>query len=156
MYVWNGTTWQPVGGGTSTIVFSMTQETTLNNAAATWSIIPWTGSPQVDTMPGAWDSVTKKYTPKKPGYYVFNARVVPTLQSGFSAVALLKNDDGIFDNISADIMLGLNYSSQVGWVTLTCIAQMNGTTDYARAFSFGGGVLNAQGSSPAFSVLRLP
>jgi hypothetical protein len=164
MQVWDGGKWNLVGppsgpGGvaleTSTLVFAINQETTLTNAANAWAIVPWIGTPVIDTK-GGWDGATKKFTPKEPGYYAISARVVPTLSSGtYTAVAVLKNDDGIFDNVSSDIMLSIGFSTVVGWVAATGFAQMNGTTDYMRVFSFGGGTLQAQGSSPAFSVLRM-
>jgi hypothetical protein len=163
MQVWDGAVWKLIGppagpGGaaleTSTLVFAITQSNPLTVTASTWVIINYTDSPQVDTIAGSWDPVTKKYTAKKPGFYAVQCRTWPG--TGTGGVAILKNDDGIFDNNNADITISMDLNSVPAMGLAVGFVQMNGTTDYVRCFGYNqGALLNPVGSSPAFSVLRL-
>lgn len=163
MQVWDGAQWKTVGpptdstGGalqTSTLVFSMSQPTSLAVGTTTWAIIPYAASPTIDVLPGSWDPVTHKYTPKKAGVYAFSLRGSPGASGG---LAILKNDDGIFDSTAGDTVLSIAYSGTAGWLNADGYALMNGTTDYVRCFGFGaGGQLAGLSGNPAFSVLRLP
>jgi hypothetical protein len=150
------------GGGpvaTTTMTFAIAQSTDLTGlSTTTWSIVPLTAQPQIDTMNG-YDPVTHKYTPKTAGYYAFNARGWPDV-TNWGGIAILKNDDGVFDNLSADTVIALSVlSGPSGAIQATTgFSQMNGTTDYVRFFmaALPSGVATSVGSNPCFSALLLP
>jgi hypothetical protein len=163
--VYDGESWNTVGPQTgpsgqllttSTLVFAMTIATTVTVGVGTWTIVPYTATPQIDLTgtPSGWDPVTKKLTPKKPGYYIFNARGYPSTSGG---IAILKNDDGTFNSTASDIVIGLQTSTTAGWLSTNAITQMNGTTDYVRVFAYAGagGTLTGSGGNPIWSALVL-
>lgn len=169
MQVWDGGMWKTVGPPqgaagaleTSTTTFAITQTGDITIPSGSWEVVNLTASPLVDTLPGSWDPITHKYTPKKAGNYAFTVRGRTDITSGFSAgVAILKNDDGIFDNSSADTIVGITSATGIAyaWQSASGYAQMNGTTDYVRYFAYvnttSKKLLDA-GSNPVFYALRL-
>lgn len=155
MWIWNSTAWQAVGAGATALAFAMAQQSDITIPPSAYTIVPFSASPQIDTGPG-WDPVTYKYTPKKAGYYAFSIRGAPG-PSG--AIALLKNDDGVFTNTvgSAEIVVTLAAATAFSWLSASGFAQMNGTTDYVRYWGYlsATGVLHATGGSPNFSAIHL-
>jgi hypothetical protein len=165
MQVWDGAQWKVVGpptdatGGAlqpTTLAFAMSQETQLTIPSDTaWHILPYAASPIVDTGPG-WDNTTKKFTPKKAGYYAFSLRAVQSNVGQSGGIAILKNDDGIYDSTVGDLVVAQATVATASWMSITGFAQMNGTTDYVRAFALSqNGIFAACGSSPVYSALRL-
>lgn len=161
LQLWDGSLWKVVGPPlgpsgaaleTTALTFAITQSAAITIAATGWVIINYTDTPQITD--GGWDNTTKKYTPKKAGYYAFSCRIWPG--SGTGGVAILKNDDGIFDNTNADIVIAMSLAASPTLQTVSGFASMNGTTDYVRCFATNtGALLNPVGSSPAFAGLRL-
>jgi len=163
MWVWNGTAWQSVGSGVTALDFAITQSSvvTASGTAFSWVVVPLTDAPQIDLDAG-WNATTKKFTPKKAGYYAFSVRGIPAFGAGGAGgIAVLKNDDGVFDGAAgSDIIIAISqtvagsYSSQ----SAVGFAQMNGTTDYVRYYGYcnpAPGNFNAMGSNPVFTALHL-
>ena len=163
MWVWNGTIWQSVSAGATSLDFAVTQSTVVTalGNAFSWAIVPLVDQPQIDTLHG-YDPITHKFTPKRPGYYAFSVRGIPAFGAGGAGgIAILKNDDGIFDGAAgSDIIIAISqtvsgsYSSQ----SVVGFAQMNGTTDYVRYWGYctpAPGNFNAMGSNPVFTALHL-
>jgi hypothetical protein len=161
--VYDGLQWNTVGPSlgpsgqpisTSALTFAMTQPTALTLAGATWTVIPYTSTPQIDTQAGQWEPITKKLTPKKAGMYMFNLRAAPTTAGG---VAILKNDDGVFNSQASDIVLALSATGTQVWQSISGVSPMNGTTDYVRAFAYSTvNSLIVAGSNPVWNALLLP
>jgi hypothetical protein len=94
----------------------------------------WTKAP-LDTVAydnnALWDATTKRFIPKKPGYYQVNARL-RTNTSGAVTLAVGKNgapDHAISNDATSDF-------AAAGSSLIYC----NGTTDYLELFYFAGSV----------------
>ena len=144
MRVWSGSAWLLVGPGatvgpvpTATEVFAMTAPTDLPmpGSAAGDIPVPFTATPTVDTLTG-WDPVTKKYTPSKPGFYMFQAMAIATTSFFLS---ILKNDPGSpgppLQSVTYLASSGLQIASGIETFSITGTSKMNGTTDYVRLFA---------------------
>lgn len=157
LHVWDGNEWQIVGPGALTgpvpstqIAFSMTATSARPLAATGWSIIPFVDNPGTDPDHG-WDSIQHKYTPIKPGIYMFEIRGYPI------GIALLKNDPGTFSNapISSDIIVSISTQTGGGWQQSSGISLMNGTTDYVRMWASNTS-FPVTGANPCFTAAILP
>jgi hypothetical protein len=160
--IWNGSAWELVGPGatvgpvaTTTIEFAMTA-TTARAIGTTFTIIPFNDSPLTDILNG-WDSVQHKYTPARAGIYAVKLRGAPI---GGGALAVLKNDPGTFTNtLTSDLIVGISSSGVGGWQNVDGFVQMNGTTDYLRAWGLstsGGNGFQAAGGNPVYIVTLFP
>jgi hypothetical protein len=162
--IWSGTAWIAVGPGatvgpvpTTTIEFSMTSPTALTlPGASAWGIIPFAATPQFDQLNG-WNSTTHQYLPNRPGVYSVTCRGAPASVSG--GVAILKNDPGTFTNVAttSDIIIAIAATATGGWITAAGLVQLNGTTDFVRAWAWDStGSWSATGSSPVWTATALP
>jgi hypothetical protein len=119
-----------IGGTPSVTVFDKARaylNTATNSTTAGWQKVPL-DTADFDTN-GLFNATTKRFTPKKAGYYQVNARV-RTNTGGSSAVAIGKNGSqtyGVGGNNSGttDIAIG-------GSALIYC----NGSTDYLELFFF--------------------
>jgi hypothetical protein len=158
MRVWDGSAWELVGPGatvgpvaTTDIQFALAQSTTMSVPTA-WTILPYTGTPQID-LQTAWDPVTHKLTPKKAGMYAFQARGAAAA-GGSCGIAILKNDDGTFTNaLASDIIVGIVSATAGGWQNATGFAHMNGTSDFVRVWGWAAGGFTGTGTNPVWSAV---
>jgi hypothetical protein len=164
--IWDGSAWELVGPGaivgpvpTSTNVFTLSQPTDiagLNTTANPYSIVNFTGTPQVDTQ-NAYDPVTHKVTPKVPGMYMYQGRFPNFTGGGF---AIVKNDSGSFaapGGVQPNLVIAIVSESTGGFLQTIGTTPMNGTTDFVRMFAWAvDGVFHATGGNYAFSALLLP
>ena len=163
--VWDGTQWMIVGPGatagpvpTTTNVFAITVPTGLSIPTATWSPVPFSANPSVDTLLG-YDPISHKYKPTKAGVYQFMIRCYDT-QTAFGMM-LMKNDTGTFTGSNDNLLIlqdiGAGVSVIGGWLAGTAITVMNGTSDYVRMFAYStGGVFNPIGGNPVFTAWLMP
>lgn len=163
----SGGTPQPVPGPaftTTTGVLSIIQSSQLTipaSSGSTFTITPFVSTPTVDLLSG-YDSITKKWTPNRPGIYmVLIMGFALTTGGGAYAQAVLKNDQGtynwstpvqtvcVFDDFSAS---SAGIFNAVGMVT------MNGTTDYLRHWSYSttGAIYLPTTATPTFAVVAMP
>lgn len=139
LHMFDGAQWVVVGGGATTInTFALHQSSDLTIPVNTWSIVPWLGSPTIDTQ-GAWSTVNRALTPTKAGIYNFMARVNESaVTAGALGVVILKNDPGIYTSavpVVAGMVIGS--ATQVsGLIAADGMVQMNGTSDYVRVWAF--------------------
>jgi len=161
LQLWDGTAWKTVGPpavapGTATQnTFAIMQPTTLTVGTSTWTPVPYTATPNVDTQ-SAWAPGTWKLTPKVSGSYEFIARGFGSTTG--QGLSIVKNDTGSFGNLQTDTVIGaITSSSGGGWMYVTGITMMNGTSDFVRVFGFSstGSWLHV-GQSIAFSAWLLP
>ena len=162
LQVYDGTKWNVVGPGsgtgpvpTTTNTFALTQNTDVTISAAAWTIVPFTGTPQIDTTLG-WDSVTRRFTPKKAGVYNFMIRAFAS--AGNDGFVLAKNDDGSFDpTLQTENLIITMGNTATGLLSGTGMTVMNGTTDFVRYYAItGNGLWRAVGSSPAMVAWLMP
>ena len=170
-HIWDGSVWELVGPGatvgpvpTTTRVFEFMQSGNLSIAPSSGSVFtttPFAATPLVDTMNG-WDPTLKKYTPTKPGSYMsLITGYCGSVASSTYAQAVLKNDPGSYTMGVTPVEVVSIYD-QVGIVTGVIlnsfgIAQLNGTTDYLRHWSYStSGVVNQTFGSPTWSIYLLP
>jgi hypothetical protein len=160
--IWSGSAWMLVGPGatvgpvgTTTIEFAMTA-TTARAMGTAYTIIPFNDAPLTDRLNG-WDSVQHKYTPTLAGIYSVKLRGAPL---GGGGLAVLKNDPGTFTNLlTSDLVIGVSSSGAGGWQNVDGLVQMNGTTDYIRAWGYsvsGGNGFQATGGNPIYIATLLP
>lgn len=163
LYLWNGVAYvaatpelfHPLAK-TTTLTFSLTQAEQIVLTPNVWTIIKYAGVPQTD-LHAAWDASTGKLTPKVAGFYNFSVRCYaygPANTGG--GVNLIKNDDGVFDDINIDVVVASSNAPKNQLQTANGVAYMNGTTDYVRVFGFSGASLEPMGTIPAFSALLMP
>jgi hypothetical protein len=147
--IWDGSAWEPVGPGsvvgpvpTTTKVFQLQMSAAqLAIAAGVWAIVPFAGTPQVDTLNG-WNASTHKYTPTKPGYYQFfsNFTTQPSGTGGTWGSAIVFNDSGTYQP-NSQVTVGQDFISQAtGTATqadFSGMIHMNGTTDFVRLWGYG-------------------
>ena len=166
LHIWDGSAWELVGPGaivgpvpTTTIMFAMTATTSLTIAStpANWGIVPFNNQPLTDIM-SAWNSVTHEFMPTKPGIYLFLCRMYASAGTG-AGLALLKNDPGTFVNgtNTSDLIVCIGSESTSGWITVTGVVQLNGTTDYVRLWAWdGAGTFATAGGNPVYIGTLLP
>ena len=172
MRIWDGSAWELVGPGatvgpvpTSTLTFQLVEPNVgvaYSGLTATWSIVPVTATPTVDTEHG-WNSTTRQYMPNKAGIYLFEVMVIAWAQAGYNmGFTLARNDTGTITN-SVDMVaswLGGGGASEVFYATASGTRRMNGTTDFVRLFGLAaGGTANsyiAPGQSPILKATLLP
>jgi len=170
--IWDGSAWELVGPGatvgpvpTSTLTFQLVEPNVgvaYSGLTATWSIVPVTATPTVDTEHG-WNSTTRQYMPNKAGIYLFEVMVIAWAQAGYNmGFTLARNDTGTITN-SVDMVaswLGGGGASEVFYATASGTRRMNGTTDFVRLFGLAaGGTANsyiAPGQSPILKATLLP
>jgi len=162
LQMWDGTQWKLIGPGqaagpvpTTTIVFGITQSTSVAlGGASVWRIVPFTGTPQVDSLQG-YNATTKQYKPTKAGMYFLMARSNAGAGGG---VTIVKNDDGTFSGLSTETVIGIaTAAAPGGWLYVAGMTLMNGTTDFVRLFAWEtNGTFGAQGQNPAFSAVLMP
>lgn len=158
--VWDGTTWKlvgppTVGAGTTLQTFAITQPTpvTVGTTSSAWTAVPLNTTPAIDTQ-AAWNGSSLRLTPNKAGYYQFQARGINTGTA--AGIAVVKNDPGTFTSLSSDITVAIATTSATGWISLSGIAQMNGTTDYVRLWGYETtGHLPNAGSNPVLAAFEL-
>jgi hypothetical protein len=166
--IWDGSAWQAIGPGalqgpvgTTTKVFQLTMAGTsiaLGGAGA-WEIVPFTGTPQIDTE-GGWNATTHKYQPTKAGYYQFfiNQYNPPNDNGGH---ALLFNDTGSWlQNSQTWVATGwaVSTATQGMFMTESGIIHMNGSSDFVRlwALTSSGNFYQTSTTMPSFSGFLLP
>jgi hypothetical protein len=176
-WLFDGAAWVGIGGAdagsgvspgpgpvdTTTQVFNITQPGPVSVTASTWDIIPFTGTPAIDTETG-WDVATKKYTPKTAGVYQFNLIGIGGggATAGVTGIALLKNDSGTFTNLATDPVVTVAVADALAsaglWIAATCMIHLNGTTDYVRAFFYNAtqGQFNGGGNTPVLQAWLMP
>jgi hypothetical protein len=139
MRIWDGSAWELVGpGATVGPVGTTTQVLSVSNsgyltAPTTWGApLGITATPIVDTMTG-FDPVTKKYTPKKSGVYLFQTML---WQNATGGTAILYNDQGTFTDSTVDPVVCVVSQSSSGYLQANAMHKMNGTTDFVRLFAF--------------------
>lgn len=161
LQMWDGTKWVQIGPGqaagpvpTTTQVWAMGQVTDLTVTASVWSVIPYIDQPLVDSSLG-WDSVTKRFNPKKAGVYNFMCRGIGQPTQG---LALLKNDPGTFDNtLKTANVVAIAAETGGGWMNITGMTLMNGTTDFVRVWGYSSTASwPSVGSSAAFTAWLMP
>jgi hypothetical protein len=137
-----------------TFAISAPTDFALSATPGSYAIVAFTATPQVDTE-SAWDPVTHKYRPTKPGLYQFYLRSWTSTQAGFS---IAKNDPGTYSNLpTSDIAVAVGSQAAAGFMSINGIAQMNGTTDFVRCFGWNAdAAFHNLGSNPVFSAVRLP
>jgi hypothetical protein len=164
--IWSGTAWIAVGPGalqgpvgTTTIQFQLSAPTNLTIGAsnAAWTIIPFTATPLVDLQTG-WNPTTHQYLAKKAGIYDIMLRA-PLAAGG--GIAILKNDPGTFTNTpgvgSSDIIVALASESTGGFLNCSGFVQLNGSTDFVRAWAWGAdSTFSAYGSNPVMVATVMP
>jgi hypothetical protein len=166
--VWDGTQWNLVGPGatvgpvpTTTETFRIGVPTDLTIASSAWAIVPFTTSPQIDTQL-AYDSISHKIMPTKPGVYLIEARGYgSTSGAGTFGAAVLKNDGGAVTGLTSDITIALfvdTVTATTGqFFTVGGITVMNGTTDFLRLFGYATtGIFHNVGSNPSLQLYLLP
>jgi hypothetical protein len=152
--VWDGSAWNLVGPGsfigpvgTTTHFFQMSQPTNLTLSSTTdWAMPQFTGSPNIDIQT-AWNATSHKLTPTKGGVYMFliRALMVSGATTGSYGQMLLKNDAGI-PNSGTVLVQQINSINATSYAELagTCVALMNGTTDFVRYWAYNtAGTYNA-------------
>jgi hypothetical protein len=163
--IWDGSAWQTIGPGalqgpigTTSKVFQLTPASNLAVSPTAFQIVPFTATPQVDTMNG-WDSATHKYTPTKAGYYLFFTNFYAP-GSGEWASWLIQNDSGSFNQNSQNYITGAfaGGSANAEWIVISGVVHMNGTTDYARLWALGSDSLLhiASTTMPMLTAFLLP
>ena len=159
--MWDGVTWNIIGPGaspgpvpTTTLSFAITQPGyfTAPSTLAGWDVVAFTSTPQVDTTLG-WDSVTKKFTAKKAGVWMFDASLY---QAGEGGLAIVKNDPGTFGNGQNDNIISVVTNSGGGYMDLSGMVIMNGTTDFIRLFGYSTAAQFWGASTPALSGWIMP
>lgn len=157
--VWDGNTWKLVGPPSSVVTtvleFAIMQpaNVTVGVDNAHWTALPLTATPSVDVQNG-WSPGTLRYTPTKAGYYQFQGRGRNTSTAG---IAIVKNDPGTYTALSSDITVAISSSSASGWLSVSGIAPMNGTTDYVRLWGYENtATFLAAGSNNVLSAYLLP
>ena len=158
-FVWDGSKWEMVGPGavvgpvpTTTQVFSVVQSGYFTAPSGNFDIVTITATPQIDTLNG-WDPPTKRYTPKKAGFYLFEVTVWEGSNGG---IALVKNDQGTFVNDQNHPSLGIDSSNAAGYLQLFTTTTMNGTTDFVRLFGYSAGQFWGAPAPPLLSALLMP
>jgi hypothetical protein len=165
--IWSGSAWVTVGPGstvgpvpTTTKVFQLTMTSASINlgSSTAWEIVPFIGTPQIDTESG-WNATTHKYTPTTAGYYLFltNQFVDPSANDGHT---LLENDAGSWQQNSQNIVTqafgpgGAAGTSLVG----VGLVHLNGTTDFVRlwAFATDGFFYQASTTMPTITAFLMP
>lgn len=158
--VWDGATWKLVGPppslGTTVLEFAITQPASVAVGvdSSHWTAIPLTATPSVDIQ-SAWNSGTLRYTPKTAGYYQFQGRTVNSANT--AGLAIVKDDPGSYTSLASDITVSITSATAAGWLSVSGIAQMNGTSDYVRLFAYNtAGTLIGAGSNIVFGAYLLP
>jgi hypothetical protein len=137
-FIWSGSAWENVGPGatvgpvpTTTRTFAIVQPGFIT-APSAWGILTMNATPQVDTQ-GAWDTVSKKLTPKVAGVYMFEA----ALWSGGTAdgMAIVKNDTGTFSDTQNDNVIAIATATAAGHKKANGLIAMNGTSDFVRLWA---------------------
>jgi diadenosine tetraphosphatase ApaH/serine/threonine PP2A family protein phosphatase len=161
--IWSGSAWQLVGPGatvgpvpTTTIEFAITLPTSVATPGSSqFGIVPFTATPLTDLL-SAWDPITHKYQPNRPGVYNFMFRSAP---NGGGGLAIVKNDPGTFTDASftSDIVVATASVTATSWINCSGLTQMNGSTDYVRAWAWSvSASLFPCGSNPVFTGTVLP
>jgi hypothetical protein len=165
--VWDGSVWQTVGPGalqgpvgTTTKVFQLTMATTsvaLGTTSA-WAVVPFTGSPQIDTE-GGWNPTTHRYTPTKAGFYLFfNNQFLLNNETGGNF--LIQNDAGSWLQNSQNYVSGMYMAGSASDTVLTNsgVVRMNGTTDFVRLWGLSslGNFSQVSTTMPTITAFMLP
>ena len=164
--IWSGSAWMLVGPGatvgpvaTTTHVFSVGTTSQGAPASNTWAVAPINGTPTVDPQSG-WDAVTHQFMPKVAGTYMYIMQTESDIPVGGQFwCGLAKNDMG---SIAAGVHwlgMGLTDSATAaaGWISVTGVAPMNGTTDFVRIWVYtSAGIWLSGGSIPNLDAYILP
>lgn len=157
LWLFDGAAWVQVGGSGqvmgSNLNFAITAPTQLPVNTVTWTIVPFTTSPTIDTFNG-YDPVTHKWTPKEAGLYFVEVRGFFQNVGAGCGIAIAKNDPGSFGGQASDITIAIVTSPQTAyWLSASGLAQMNGSTDYLRMFAWAAsGEYGPIGASPAWGA----
>ena len=161
--IWDGSKWELVGPGatvgpvgTTTLQFAITQPTDITGITPinTWQVLAFTTTPQTD-LQGAFDPVTKRYTPKKAGQYFFEARGHSSAAN--DGIVVVKNDTGTFSGLQTETVVGIDNAKLAGWLFVAGITPMNGTSDFVRMFVMtGSGTWANAGQNMVFGGYLLP
>lgn len=155
--MWTGTQWVIIGPGqsagpvpTTTHTFRLFHQTTTTVPVNTWTIAPFTESPNIDPQQ-MWDPITKKMTPHVGGVYLWFVRAYLSTPAGANAVGLLRNDGGTVNAAVEWVAIGdLGAGAAIGgWIQASGISIMNGTTDFVRTWIYSGDG-NFYGSTASF------
>lgn len=170
LQVWDGSMWKVVGPAlnqvgtpiqSTTLIYSLQQPTTLAVTANTWTITPFTSTPNVNTQ-ATWDPVTYKWTPTKPGVYeVFILGNYSLSGGGTAQQQVAKNDSGsvgfgIPTDVVAFAAMAVGATAS-GFIQGSGIITMNGTTDFLRHWSYvSAGPIQTMASVPTWKIFQLP
>lgn len=158
--VWDGTAWKLVGPppltNTTVLEFAINQPTsaTVGVDSSHWTAIPLTATPSVDLQSG-WNPATLRYTPKTAGIYQFQGRSVNSANT--AGLAIVKDDPGTYASLASDITVSIASATAAGWLSVSGLTPMNGTSDYVRLFAYNtaGSIIGA-GSNIVFGAYLLP
>jgi hypothetical protein len=170
MHIWDGSAWELVGPGatvgpvpTTTLVFQIiaADGIAISTNPDLPSVVPIASSPTIDTMTG-WSGTTHKYTPTKPGNYLFFTSAAYGGSDTAAQNALLKNDNGSWLQNSQIYVTLADFAGPAGTASLSLMGSgmvhMNGTTDFVRfwAGATGGVYEQASSSVPTIQGWLLP
>jgi hypothetical protein len=121
----------------SALVFGMTQPSSITLTASTWSQLPYSATPGIDIQNG-WDAPTHRFIAKKAGVYLFVMREYSLATTGTVAIELFKNDSGTHNTGTLIAVQSITSSlgTAGGYMSASGVTQMNGTTDYVRAWGY--------------------